>query len=170
MTFLICWLKVFLPLYSLGFLYKCLSLQCLHAEASLWSRGGGDGHISNGVFLRFGFDCSKSWENFQTMSRTKQWRITLGMLYLCNPYYARCPKPWAIYKRAMKLAYGDDWVYDYEGFVRFDENSRNMESRSVFKLLTEEEQKEYIKKHRSPILIKGIWRDVMKISDSFIRW
>lgn len=70
----------------------------------------------------------------------------------------------------MKLAYGDDWVYDYEGFVRFDENSRNMESRSVFKLLTEEEQKEYIKKHRSPIFIKGIWRDVMKISDSFIRW
>ena len=70
----------------------------------------------------------------------------------------------------MKLAYGDDWIYDYEGFVRFDENSRNMESRSVFKLLTEEEQKEYIKKHRSPILIKGIWRDVMKISDSFIRW
>jgi hypothetical protein len=51
----------------------------------------------------------------------------------------------------MKLAYGDDWVYDYEEFVRFDENSRNMESRSVFKLLTEEEQKEYIKKHRSPI-------------------
>ena len=43
----------------------------------------------------------------------------------------------------MKLAYGDDWVYDYEEFVRFDENSRNMESRSVFKLLTEEEQKEY---------------------------
>ena len=43
----------------------------------------------------------------------------------------------------MKLAYGDDWVYDYEGFVRFDENSRNMEARSVFKLLAEEEQKEY---------------------------
>ena len=40
----------------------------LHHEV----KGGGDRHISNGVFLRFGFDCSKSWENFQTMSRTKQ--------------------------------------------------------------------------------------------------
>ena len=61
----------------------------------------------------------------------------------------------------MKLAYGDDWIYDYEGFVRFDENSRNMESRSVFKLLTEEEQKEYTidiqlieHQYRVPMVIK----------------
>lgn len=27
----------------------------------------------------------------------------------------------AIYKRAMKLAYGDSWTYDYEEFVKFDE-------------------------------------------------
>ena len=26
--------------------------------------GGGDRHIDNGVFIRFGFDYSKSWKNF----------------------------------------------------------------------------------------------------------
>ena len=30
----------------------------------------------------------------------------------------------AIYKRAMKLAYGDSWTYDYEEFVKFDEPGR----------------------------------------------
>ena len=27
-------------------------------------KGGGDRHINNGVFLRFGFDGLKSWKNF----------------------------------------------------------------------------------------------------------
>lgn len=31
------------------------------------------------------------------------------------------PSREAIYKRAMKLAYGDSWTYDYEEFVKFDE-------------------------------------------------
>lgn len=34
------------------------------------------------------------------------------------------PSREAIYKRAMKLAYGDDWVYDYEKFVEFDVPAR----------------------------------------------
>lgn len=64
----------------------------------------------------------------------------VGYVVSMQPILCSLPQAVRIYKRAMKLAYGDDWVYDYEGFVRFDENSRNMESRSVFKLLTEEEQ------------------------------
>lgn len=35
-----------------------------------------------------------------------------------NQYNA--PSREAIYKRAMKLAYGDSWDYDYEEFVKFD--------------------------------------------------
>ena len=27
----------------------------------------GDRHMNNGVFLRFGFDCSKSWKNFNVV-------------------------------------------------------------------------------------------------------
>lgn len=34
------------------------------------------------------------------------------------------PSREAIYKRAMKLAYGDAWVYDYEKFVEFDAPAR----------------------------------------------
>ena len=35
------------------------------------------------------------------------------------------PSREAIYKRAMKLAYGDSWTYDYEEFVKFDEPGRS---------------------------------------------
>ena len=34
------------------------------------------------------------------------------------------PSRETIYKRAMKLAYGDSWTYDYEEFVKFDEPGR----------------------------------------------
>ena len=47
------------------------------------------------------------------------------------------PSREAIYKRAMKLAYGDSWTYDYEEFVKFDEPGRaeciNTNTRSVNK-------------------------------------
>lgn len=46
------------------------------------------------------------------------------------------PSREAIYKRAMKLAYGDSWTYDYEEFVKFDaptleEINKEAESRSI---------------------------------------
>ena len=41
-------------------------------------KGGGDRHISNGVFLRFGFDCSKSWKNFQTNVKNKATETHVG--------------------------------------------------------------------------------------------
>ena len=33
--------------------------------------GSGDRHINKGVFLRFGFDDSKSWKNFQIVVKDK---------------------------------------------------------------------------------------------------
>ena len=33
--------------------------------------GSGDRHINKGVFLRFGFDDSKSWKNFQILVKDK---------------------------------------------------------------------------------------------------
>ena len=41
------------------------------------------------------------------------------------------PSREAIYKRIMKLAYGDSWQYDYEKFVEYDAINRS----SVPKLL-----------------------------------
>ena len=82
------------------------------------------------------------------------------MRYNDSPFNA--PSREQIYKRVMQLSEGENWKYDYEEFVKFDEKSRNAASRAVFKPLTEEEQKEYIKNHRPPRFIKGTWRDAIK--------
>lgn len=82
------------------------------------------------------------------------------MRYNDSPFNA--PSREQIYKRIMQLSEGENWKYDYEEFVKFDEKSRNAASRAVFKPLTEEEQKEYIKNHRPPRFIKGTWRDAIK--------
>ena len=82
------------------------------------------------------------------------------MRYNDSPFNA--PSREQIYKRIMQLSEGDDWKYDYEEFVKFDENSRNAASRSAVKLKTEAERKEYLKNHRPPTYIKGTWRDAIK--------
>ena len=78
-----------------------------------------------------------------------------------TPYF-NAPSREHIYKKIMQESEGENWKYDYEEFVEFDEKSRNAASRAVFKPLTEEEQKEYIKNHRPPRFIKGTWRDAIK--------
>lgn len=45
-------------------------------------------------------------------------RERINGFHIINQFNA--PSREAIYKRAMKLAYGDSWTYDYEEFVRFD--------------------------------------------------
>ena len=88
------------------------------------------------------------------------------MRYNDSPFNA--PSREQIYKRIMQLSEGDDWKYDYEEFVKFDENSRNAASRSAVKLKTEAERKEYLKNHRPPTYIKGTWRDAIKKGKSQI--
>jgi hypothetical protein len=68
----------------------------------------------------------------------------------------------------MQLSEGENWKYDYEEFVKFDEKNRNAASRAVFKPLTEAKRKEYIKNHRPPRFIKGTWRDAIKRKDNIV--
>ena len=82
------------------------------------------------------------------------------MRYNDSPFNA--PSREQIYKRVMQLSEGENWKYDYEEFVKFDEKNRNAASRSAIQPLTEAEQQEYIKNHRPPTIIKGTWRDAMK--------
>ena len=82
------------------------------------------------------------------------------MRYNDSPFNA--PSREAIYKRVMKLSEGENWKYDYEEFVKFDEKNRSVSSRSAFRTLTETEKQEYIKNHQPPIFVKGTWRDAMK--------
>ena len=50
--------------------------------------GGGERHIDNGVFIRFGFDCSKSWKNYQTNVKDKATEDARG--YVNNSPYCIC--------------------------------------------------------------------------------
>ena len=89
------------------------------------------------------------------------------MRYNDSPFNA--PSREQIYKRIMQLSEGEEWKYDYEEFVKYDEiNRRNTESRSAIEPLTEAERREYIKNHRPPTFIKGTWRDAMKNGKSNI--
>ena len=82
------------------------------------------------------------------------------MRYNDSPFNA--PSREQIYKRVMQLSEGENWKYDYEEFVKFDEKSRSSESRSAIRPLTKAEQQKYIKNHRPPTIIKGSWHDAMK--------
>ena len=73
----------FLYIFSITFLF--ILLQSLHADTSTEVKGGGDRHINNGVFLRFGFDCSKSWENFQTIVKNKATKNYVGYVVSIQP-------------------------------------------------------------------------------------
>jgi hypothetical protein len=82
------------------------------------------------------------------------------MRYCDSPFNA--PSREQIYKHVMQLSEGENWKYDYEEFVKFDEKSRSSESRSAIRPLTKAEQEAYIKNHRPPTFIKGTWRDAIK--------
>ena len=40
-----------------------------------------------------------------------------------------------IYKRCMKIAYGDSWTFDYEDFVKFDIDKAKAEYEEIQKLI-----------------------------------
>ena len=73
------------------------------------------------------------------------------MRYNDSPFNA--PSREQIYKRIMQLSEGEEWKYDYEEFVKYDEINRNTASRSAIEPLTEAERREYIKNHRPPTFI-----------------
>jgi len=125
-----------------------------NSEQVLWSKFLSDDRYANedlGIY-------EGGWASFTH----GVYRPSYNSIMRYNEPIFNAPSREAIYKRAMKLAYGEGWEYDYEEFVKFDEKSRDEISRSAIKPLTEAEQKEYIKTHRPPIFIKGTWRDIMK--------
>ena len=73
------------------------------------------------------------------------------------------PSREAIYKRAMRLAYGSSWTYDYEDFVEFDAPSRNAATtRSLRQAPSAAQVEKWKKSHRPPVRVKGTWRDARK--------
>lgn len=67
------------------------------------------------------------------------------------------PSREAIYYRIHKLAYGEEWEYDYEKFVEWDAINRGQTR-------TRSQRSEYVTKpaeHQSPIIVNKSWREVI---------
>jgi hypothetical protein len=58
------------------------------------------------------------------------WKPTENSIMLDNTGNFNAPSREAIYYRIHKLAYGPEWVYDYEKFVEYDAINRNMQASS----------------------------------------
>lgn len=88
----------------------------------------------------------------------------------CNIFWFNAPSREAIYKTVMTRSEGDDWEYNYEDFVTFDEAARNtfISSRAMSKKVSEKEKTEIHKRHCPPILINSTWREALKWRDSRI--
>ena len=91
------------------------------------------------------------------------YRPSFNSIMRYNEPAFNAPSREAIYKRAMRLAYGDSWTYDYEDFVEFDAPSRNTAaSRSLRQAPSAAQIEKWRKNHRPPVRVKGTWRDAKK--------
>ena len=72
------------------------------------------------------------------------------------PYF-NAPSREAIYYRIHKLAYGEEWEYDYEKFVEYDAINRGSTQ-------TRSQPTDYVTKqerHAAPIIVSKTWREAM---------
>lgn len=84
---------------------------------------------------------------------TGVWRSTENSIMRYNTGGFNAPSREVIYYRINKLAYGEDWQYDYEKFVEYDAINRNTTiSRSTFA------PKQMPPLHE-PIIIKDSWKN-----------
>ena len=83
-----------------------------------------------------------------------------------NISWFNAPSREAIYKAVMTLSEGSSWKYDYEEFVAFDSKNIGTAPQSARSASQEQDEKEFRKKHRKPVLIKGSWKDAIENSQN----
>ena len=83
-----------------------------------------------------------------------------------NVSWFNAPSREMIYKAVMTLSEGKDWKYDYETFVKFDQESAKSYSRSAIAKPTKEEIRKIRERHVRPILLPGTWRDALNRSSN----
>lgn len=108
--------------------------------------------VYEGSYL-YQFDAYRPTEN--SIMRNSNLNSLLGF---------NAPSREAIYKRVMKESEGDNWVYDYEVFVAFDEAGRN---RFVEALTNAPRRASKASEKQQlltapPVFVKGTWRDALK--------
>lgn len=83
------------------------------------------------------------------------------MRYNDSPFNA--PSREQIYKCIMQESEGAGWTYNYEEFVEYDAINRNAAtSRALKTLPSKTVRKEWQKRHRPPVYVKGTWRNAAK--------
>ena len=83
-----------------------------------------------------------------------------------NTSWFNAPSREMIYKAVMTLSEGKDWKYDYETFVKFDQESAKSYSRSAIAKPTKEEIRRIRERHVRPTLLPGTWRDALNRSSN----
>ena len=121
---------------------------------ALYGEASGGNREASAMRSRYADEKLGAYEGASTYAKDI-WRPTENSMMRGNNAPFNAPSREAIYYRIHKLAYGDDWEYDYEEFVKYDEINRNAASRTAVKPLTEAEMQEYIKNHCPPTIIKG---------------
>lgn len=108
------------------------------------SRYAGETGIIEGSYL-YGYGAYRSSEN--------------SMMRYNIPWF-NAPSREHIYKMVMSKSEGEGWSYDFEQFAAFDEPFRGgYDTRSV---VSEEELRERMKRHKAPVFIPMTWREAMK--------
>ena len=87
---------------------------------------------------------------------TGVWRPTENSIMLANTGGFNAPSREAIYYRIHKLAYGADWQYDYEEFVKYDAINRNS---TTARSLNHVEVPKKFKPLHAPVVKRQTWKD-----------
>ena len=89
---------------------------------------------------------------------TGVWRPTENSIMRYNTGGFNAPSREAIYYRIHKLAYGDDWEYDYEKFVEYDAINRAAAAGGPQKRRANYVEKQYEPLH-PPVVVGKTWRE-----------
>lgn len=94
------------------------------------------------------------------------YRPSTNSMMRYNISWFNAPSREMIYKAVMTMSEGEDWNYDYETFVKFDQKNVQNYSRSAIVEPTKEEIEQIRKRHVRPKLFPGTWRDVINSSST----
>ncbi len=89
------------------------------------------------------------------------WRSTETSIMVYNVGGFNAPSREAIYYRIHKLAYGLDWVYDYEDFVEYDAVNRTAEAQARRENQVSKMNFSSFEPLAPPVVVRKDWREAM---------
>lgn len=84
------------------------------------------------------------------------WRPSRISIMRHNTGGFNAPSREAIYYRIHRLVYGENWKYDYEDFVKYDEINRNVATRSYELQITDDRPR-----LAEPVVVDKSWKEVL---------